>query len=450
MRVGIILPARNEAAALRQVLAEIPRRVVHSIIVVDNGSTDGTAAVARAAGARVVTEPRAGYGRACLAGLAALDPAIDTVVFLDADHADDPDELPALLEPIEEGRADLVVGSRVLRAEHGSLTPQQRFGNRLACALIRRYFGYQYTDLGPFRAIRREALERLTMHEQTFGWTVEMQAKAVRARLRVMEVPVRYRPRIGRSKISGTFSGTLRAGFGILRTIIQVALERPEASRVVPRRRLLIFLKEPQAGQVKTRLAAAVGEERAGLLYRVCVELTLDRLQAFRADSVLCVEPPEALGRMREWLGQRWSFRAQRGSTLGERLAEATTHAFEQGAQRVVVVGTDAPWVTAEDIAGAFQALDRADVVLGPTRDGGYYLLGLSRALPELFEGVAWSTPSVYAQTRTKAQASGLRVEALRPGYDLDELEDVRRFVQEERRLGHASRAVETMEALSQ
>jgi glycosyltransferase involved in cell wall biosynthesis len=223
MQVSVIIPARNEAEALPQVLDTIPPGLVHEVIVVDNGSTDGTADVARASGARVVAEPMPGYGRACLAGLGALDPASDTVVFLDADFADDPRHLPELLAPIAKGDADLVIGSRVALALPGSLTLPQRLGNRLACWLMRVCFGVRYTDLGPFRAIRREALDRLKMQDQAFGWTVEMQAKATRAGLRVVEIPVRYRPRIGRSKISGTLSGTLRAGIGILSTIVKVA-----------------------------------------------------------------------------------------------------------------------------------------------------------------------------------------------------------------------------------
>lgn len=228
MHVSIIIPARNEALALDQVLEEIPRSCAHEIIVVDNGSTDGTAEIARRHGARVVHEPIPGYGRACLSGLAALDVAADTIVFLDGDHSDYPEELPKLLEPIEQGRADLVIGSRTAQAQAGSLTPQQRVGNWLACTLMRACFHVRYTDVGPFRAIRREALERLVMRDQAFGWTVEMQAKAALQGLRIVEVPVRYRPRIGRSKISGTLSGTLRAGMAILSTIIRIAL-RPSS-----------------------------------------------------------------------------------------------------------------------------------------------------------------------------------------------------------------------------
>ena len=230
MQVGMIIPTRNEAAAIHQVLSELPRELLRELVVVDNGSTDGTGAIARAAGARVVSEPTPGYGRACLAGLAALGPSSDIVVFLDGDGSDDPTELPMLLAPIGNGEADLVIGSRIARAEPGSLTLQQRLGNRLACWLMWKRFGARYTDLGPFRAIRRDALARLAMQDRACGWTAEMQAKAAGIGLRIREVQVSYRRRIGRSKISGTLAGTIRAGWAILATIIRIAVQ-PSAQR---------------------------------------------------------------------------------------------------------------------------------------------------------------------------------------------------------------------------
>lgn len=199
----------------------LPRPPVTRVVVCDNGSTDATAEAARAAGADVVFEPRRGYGAACLRALRELaaDPPF-AVLFVDADLSDDPADAAPLLAPLLEGSADLVIGSRVLGdAEPGALTPVQRFGNRLAAGLLRRLYGTAATDLGPFRAIRWDALQALGMRDRDFGWTVEMQVKAARRRLRTVEVPVRYRRRVGRSKISGTIRGSFLAGTKILGTI---------------------------------------------------------------------------------------------------------------------------------------------------------------------------------------------------------------------------------------
>ncbi|HVS65607.1 MAG TPA: glycosyltransferase family 2 protein [Thermoanaerobaculia bacterium] len=220
--LAVVIPAFNEELSLPLVLADLPRSVVKRIVVADNDSTDRTAAVARDAGAEVVTATRRGYGSACLAGLAHLRATgpPDIVVFLDADYSDHPDELPEVIAPILEGRADLVIGSRTLgKRERGALLPQARAGNLLACWMIRLLYRHRYTDLGPFRAITWSALERIGMRDPDFGWTAEMQVKALRHRLRVAEVPVSYRRRIGVSKITGTVSGTLRAGYKIITTI---------------------------------------------------------------------------------------------------------------------------------------------------------------------------------------------------------------------------------------
>ena len=231
LTLDVIIPARDEAESLPLVLADLPRAgegwIVRRVIVVDNGSHDDTAAVARAAGAEVVSEPVAGYGRACLAGLAALsaDPP-GAVAFLDADHSDDPRELPAVLQPLLAGEADLVIGSRALGArEAGAFTPVQAFGNALAARLLGWLWGVRATDLGPFRVVRWDTLERLRMRDRDFGWTVEMQARAAHMGFRVCEVPVSYRRRRhGRSKIAGTLAGSARAGWKILGTLVRVRL----------------------------------------------------------------------------------------------------------------------------------------------------------------------------------------------------------------------------------
>ncbi len=222
--IKVVIPALNEQEAIGKVISEIPTQI-DQIIVVDNGSTDDTAAVAKAAGARVVGVPIAGYGRACLAGIAAAQPC-DIIVFLDGDASDYPEDMPALLHPILQDKADLVIGSRCLRVERGALTTPQRFGNALACWLMARIWGGQFTDLGPFRAIRTEALSALNMSAPTFGWTVEMQVRALKQGLKCAEVPVRYKKRIGKSKISGTVSGVVLAGIYILGTIAREAFRR--------------------------------------------------------------------------------------------------------------------------------------------------------------------------------------------------------------------------------
>ena len=216
--VDVIIPALNEEQALPRVLAEIPRPPVRRVVVVDNGSTDGTARVAREYGAEVVCEPERGYGAACLRALHHLsgDPP-DIVVFLDGDYSDHPAELPDLIAPIVAGDAQMVIGSRARgRREQGALTPQQRAGNAIACGALRLFYGVSYTDLGPFRAIRWDALRALEMEDRNYGWTVEMQIKAARRGVAYREVPVSYRQRIGVSKVSGTVRGSVSAGAKIL------------------------------------------------------------------------------------------------------------------------------------------------------------------------------------------------------------------------------------------
>jgi glycosyltransferase involved in cell wall biosynthesis len=226
-RLAVIIPALNEEQSIGAVLDAIPAALEADVIVVDNGSTDRTAEIADAHGARVVAEPQRGYGAACLAGLAAVQNP-DVVAFLDADLSDDPALLPSLLALILEDRADLVIGSRMLGPrEPGALPPHSRFGNWLAGRILTYLYHQATTDLGPFRAIRYTTLQQLRMSDRGFGWTMEMQAKAARLKARTIEIPVPYRKRIGRSKITGSLKASLQAGAIILSTAFRLLWWRP-------------------------------------------------------------------------------------------------------------------------------------------------------------------------------------------------------------------------------
>jgi glycosyltransferase involved in cell wall biosynthesis len=221
MRISVIIPTRNEAQALRHVLADIPGQLVTEVLVVDSNSTDGTPDIAAQMGARVVSEPRRGYGRACLTGLAHAN-SPDVVVFLDGDYSDRPAELAHLLQPIADGRADITLGSRLAAPRiRGSLPWHAVFGNRLAALLIRILFRQHLTDLGPFRAARAHVLLALALEETTYGWAVEMILKGALLGYRIVEVPVSYHPRIGKSKISGTITGTAGAAWFIFSRIFR-------------------------------------------------------------------------------------------------------------------------------------------------------------------------------------------------------------------------------------
>ncbi len=223
MKVVAIIPALNEEGSIAAVVRELPRPLVSRVIVVDNGSMDGTTSVAIGAGGEVVAEPRSGYGYACMAGVAAA-PEAEVYLFLDGDHSDFPEEAGLLLAPIEQGRADLVLGSRELgKRERGALTLQARAGNRLAAALIDRLDAVRITDLSPFKAIRGESLRALGLQEVTYGWTIELIVRAAQAGLRIEEVPVRYRNRLaGQSKVSGSLRGTVKASVRILLTLARL------------------------------------------------------------------------------------------------------------------------------------------------------------------------------------------------------------------------------------
>ena len=223
MLIAVIIPALNEEEAIGLVVREVPRDLVWEILVVDNGSSDRTAEVARTAGARVIREPTPGYGAACLAGALAAEDA-DILVFLDGDRSDDPAELPAILRPVLRGTADLTIGARApARTQAGAIPPQQRIGNRVVTWALRLLYGASLTDIGPFRAIRADTFRALGMEHKTYGWPVEMIVKAAKKGYRVVNVPVSCRRRIGRSKVGGTLRGSLLAGYHLLATTLRYA-----------------------------------------------------------------------------------------------------------------------------------------------------------------------------------------------------------------------------------
>jgi len=234
VRVSVIIPTHNEVEAIPRVLADLPSHLVTEVIVVDSNSHDGTPEIAAKMGARVIQEPRRGYGRACLTGLATAN-SPDVVVFLDGDYSDRPAELPILLAPITEGRADITLGSRLQKQPSGRALPwHQAFGNRLAASLIRFLYGVNISDLGPFRAGRADALRTLALEETTYGWAVEMILKGALAGFRVVEVPVSYYPRIGKSKIGGTLKGTIGAAWFILSLIVRYYFRHRRAGTTRP------------------------------------------------------------------------------------------------------------------------------------------------------------------------------------------------------------------------
>ena len=430
-RVSVIIPALDEARSIGKVLEAIPDWV-DEVVVADNGSKDGTAAIAEEHGARVVHEARRGYGSACLKGIAALD-APDIVVFLDGDFSDHPDQMDRLVDPILRREAEMVIGSRVLgNAEAGALTPQARFGNRLACYLMRLFWGVRYTDLGPFRAIRFTTLQRLGMADPDYGWTVEMQIKAALLGVVAMEAPVDYRKRIGRSKVSGTVRGVLGAGYKILSTIFLSAAKYYIAGKKSSseRERLILFTRYPEPGKSKTRLIPALGPEGAAELQR---EMTAHTVKTALSAGGVPVEIRHAGGtqeRMQKWLGEKLQYREQCTGDLGERMADAFATAFSDEVGRALLIGTDCPEITEGILREAFEALRRHDLVLGPATDGGYYLIGMrrsaaARAVPCVFRDIDWGTDGVFKATFAKVEKLGLSCTLLALLDDVDRPEDL-------------------------
>ncbi|MBI1367117.1 MAG: DUF2064 domain-containing protein [Planctomycetes bacterium] len=426
--IAIILPALNEAQVIGQVLDDLPDWL-DTKVVVDNGSTDPTAAIAQRHGALVVTESRRGYGAACLAGLTALTrpPAPDIIVFMDADRSDDPADMTNLLAPILRDEADLVIGSRVLGDhEPGALTWPQHAGNALASGLLRHLWNVPCTDLGPFRAIRYSVLQRLAMDDLDYGWTVQMQIRAARLGYRIREIPVRYRRRVGRSKISGTVRGVFAAGYKILTTIGREYLTDRVAHH--PASQLIIFSRLPQPGSTKTRMILLLGPQGAADLQRQMTRHTLDVAENFSDASGCRIQVRHTGGErhaMAATFGYGRDYQDQGPGDLGRRLQRAFDDAFASRHQHALCIGSDCPSITVEILSQASRALSNHDVVIGPAVDGGYYLIGLRAPMPGLFENIPWGTERVYEQTRRRIAARGLSCHVLATLSDVDEPADL-------------------------
>ena len=424
--IAVVIPALDERDTIEEVLARIPRWV-DRVIVADNGSTDGTGDIATERGAMVVSEPRRGYGRACLKGIAAAGDA-DIIVFLDADASDSPEQMDRLVDPIIQGRADMVIGSRRLgTAQRGALTIPQRFGNALACALMRIVWGIRYTDLGPFRAVRARTLERLNMDDQTYGWTVQMQVRAARTGERAIEAPVDYdRRKGGRSKVSGTLRGVVMAGVKIIGCILSESM-KPSSRHPTPVERIALFAKFPSPGRAKTRLIPALGAVGAADLHAQMVRHMLDQIEELRLAGAVETEvwcdgcEPDAFASA---FATDIPCRAQPGGDLGHRMFTAFRSMLHR-ADAAVIIGSDCPSITPDTIREALDALRDNDLVLGPAVDGGYYLIGLRRPVSALFEGVEWGGADVLRATQQRAALLGLKTRLLQTRRDIDEPEDL-------------------------
>ncbi len=423
-KVAVIIPALNEERSIGAVIEQIPGWV-DRIIVADNGSTDNTSRVAlESEKAKVVTQPERGYGAACLAGIAEAGDA-EIIVFLDADLSDYPSRMALLVDPVAGGQAELCLGSRSLGlAGRGALTLQQKLGNGLACALMKLFWGATYTDLGPFRAIDAGALCKLEMRDRNYGWTIEMQIRAVHCGLRVLEVPVDYRRRIGVSKVSGTVRGVIGAGGKILYIIFREALRALTASWCARgRKRLIVFSRFPTPGRAKTRLITALGEAGASRVQRLLTVRTVAlarRLIKFPSlELEVCFDGGSRVA-IKRWLGAGVNYACQAEGDLGERMHSALERALADGAQSAVLIGTDIPELSEEVLHTAFAKLEDNDVVLGPAGDGGYYLVGLRLSAPHIFCGIEWSTPHVFEQTVARVGEAGLSLGLTPKLADLD------------------------------
>ncbi|WP_372369024.1 TIGR04283 family arsenosugar biosynthesis glycosyltransferase [Candidatus Uabimicrobium sp. HlEnr_7] len=425
--IDVIIPVLNEELSIGKVLQDMPNWV-RNVIVVDNGCTDNTAAVAKKNGAIVVHEPLRGYGAACLKGMSVLDNP-DIVVFVDGDYSDRPQQMNRLVEPIIAGEVEMVIGSRVLgKRERGALTPQARFGNWLSCHLIFALWRVRYTDLGPFRAISYTTLTAFSMQDLNYGWTVEMQIKAAIRKIPVTDVAVDYHKRIGISKISGTVSGVIGAGYKILTTIFKYAISDSQHKQREQKKRVILFSKYPLPGKSKTRMIPALGKEGAANLQREMTEFIVNHLHTFSQKNDSSLEVRFFGGSKQEmidWLGDDVLLREQVGQDLGQKMYQAFSQSFTEGVKYCVITGADCPEVNEETLRLTFLHLKSYPLVIGPAVDGGYYLIAMTKRFPQIFANISWGSSSVLEATLAAAKQQKMPYKLLPILNDVDLPEDL-------------------------
>lgn len=425
-RVALVVPAWNEAGCIGAVLSEVPPEAVDCVFVVCGSSTDATAEIAAANGARAITDVGPGYGRACLAGArAAAEAGAEIIVFLDGDYSDPPGEIPRIVAPLLDSSAEVVLGWRTLLHSPDALPQHARLGNRLVLAALHLLVGRDLHDLPSFKAIQLGALERLEMEEMTYGWTTELVVKAIRARLRIVELPVEYRPRkAGKSKVSGTFRGTLGAAWKLCSCAFKYSAWSPSRSADNGTRGNVVYViaKAPAVGASKTRLCPPLEPRQAALLAEAFLRDTLATVrQAGCVARVMCRagDDRSALERLLEGTAKVWT---QDDVGLGDALRTAFREGLAEGFDAVAVLGADSPTLPASAIEEAFAALrDGADVAIGPSEDGGYYLLAARALHVHLFADLPWSTDVVARLTLERCQQAGLRTHVLPSWYDVDD-----------------------------
>jgi glycosyltransferase A (GT-A) superfamily protein (DUF2064 family) len=435
-----VIPAFNEAPNIGRVVRELRQTMIDRVIVVDGASVDGTVDEAVFAGAEVVVEPRKGYGIACVTGIRAAGDA-RAIVFLDGDGSDDGQSADRLIEPVVRGDAHLTLGRRhTRRAEPGAIAPAAVFGNALASVLIRVLYGSSVHDLAPFKAVRGDVVRSIDFRQLTYGWTTELIVTAARRRLRIAEVDVRYRRRgSGVSKVSGTVRGSVLAGVSILSTI----------RMPVPKSRLMIVAKAPVPGIAKTRIAATIGDVNAADLARAFLEDTVHVCRRIPGVSLGILCPDAKQQRILTALFPDIPIETQGSPGLLAGLEETLNQSLCLGFDRTVIVNSDSPTLPPDLLREAFRALRASDLVFGPADDGGYFLVGSSRQIPQGVVDGEGRPSDILRRTIDRAKRNDLNVAMTGPWFDVDteaDLDRVRRDISSLPRLAPATAA--TLESL--